>query len=65
MDSPSGAFWSIITIAGPLLLGAVLLWALLRNRKAAPRDDARTEEATRNLYKEEDRAHRGEGDNVP
>ena len=60
-----GAGWAIMNIIGPLLLAAVILWALLRNRKSTPREDERTEEATRELYREEDRAHRGENDDVP
>lgn len=44
-------YW-IMTIAGPILLGAVLLWAMTHNRtsKAQKR---RTEEATRQLYQEQ------------
>ena len=57
-----GLNWSIITIVGPLLLAVVVLWALLRNRKSTRADVERTERATRELYKEEDAAHRGEGD---
>jgi hypothetical protein len=57
-----GGSWGIVTIVGPLLLAIVLTWALLRNRKSRPRDIERTERATRELYKEEDAAHRGEDD---
>ena len=57
MDS-GGINWSIINIVGPLLLAAVILWALLKNRKSSRRDIERTEEATRELYKKEDAAHR-------
>ena len=52
-----GTSWGIITILGPLLLIIVIAWAVLRNRTT--RSDAnRTEQATRDLYKEEDRARR-------
>jgi hypothetical protein len=61
MDSGGGS-WGIITILGPLALALVLLWALLRNRKSKPRDLDRTEQATRELYKEED-AHLHDGTN--
>ena len=57
-----GGIWGIITIVGPLVLAAVILWALLKNRKATPREIERTERATDKLYKEEDAAHRGEDD---
>ena len=60
-----GGSWTVITIIGPVILGAVLLWAIFRNRKVTPREDQRTEQATRELYREEDRAHRGEDENVP
>jgi hypothetical protein len=60
-----GAFnWSLLTILGPLLLAAVILWAALRNRSSrASREH--TEDATHRLYEEEDRAHRGEDRDVP
>ena len=65
MDAGGGS-WGIITIVGPILLALVLLWALLRNRKRSrPTDIDRTERATRDLYREENAAHRGEDDDVP
>ncbi|MBA3675958.1 MAG: hypothetical protein H0W74_00960 [Sphingosinicella sp.] len=63
MDA-SGPLWSIITIVGPLLLIAVLAWAVLRNRGSRSSIEE-TEQATRELYREEDRAHRGEDEGVP
>jgi hypothetical protein len=66
MDSPSGGMWTVMTIVGPLLLAAVLLWALLRNRsKSSPGEVDRTERATHDLYDEETAVHRGEDDRVP
>ena len=43
------SLWGLLTVAGPILLFAVLLWAVLSNRrsKAAERH---TEAATRSLY---------------
>ena len=64
MDS-GGFNWGLITIVGPLLLLLVLAWVLIRNRKTSQADVDRTEQATRDLYREEDAAHRGEDDNVP
>ena len=62
MDAGGGS-WGIINFVGPLLLAAVLLWVLLRNRKARTRDmDNRAEQATRDLYREEDRVHRDDDD---
>lgn len=63
MDAGGGS-WGIITIVAPLLLLAVLAWAVLRNRKSRVSED-RTGQATRELYEEEDRAHRHESDNMP
>jgi hypothetical protein len=63
MDS-GGFNWALLNIIGPLVLLAVIAWALLRNRRS-PRADADSEAATHRLYDEEDRAHRGESDNVP
>jgi hypothetical protein len=54
-----GANWAIMTIVGPLILAAVLLWAFLRNRKERP-DASGTEEATRHVYDEEEAARREE-----
>jgi len=55
MDA-GGINWGLINIVGPLLLVAVLLWAVLRNRKSTPRENERTEDATRSLYDEEEAA---------
>ncbi|HYG48847.1 MAG TPA: hypothetical protein VD846_13020 [Allosphingosinicella sp.] len=53
-----GGNWAILNIVGPLLLAAVLLWALLRNRKSRNRDVDRTEQGTRDLYREEEEKRR-------
>ncbi|MGF1549902.1 MAG: hypothetical protein ACFBQW_05140 [Sphingomonadaceae bacterium] len=61
-----GAFnWSLMTIVGPLLLLGAIGWAILHNRRRSRRDEERTEEATDRLYREEDRAHSGEDEDVP
>jgi hypothetical protein len=57
MDAGGGS-WGIINFVGPLLLAAVLLWVLLRNRKARGRDSDRTERGTRDLYREEEEKRR-------
>ena len=59
-----GMGWGLQTIIGGFLLAAVIAWAALRNRKSTPDEIERTERATRELYKEEDAAHRGEGDKI-
>ena len=57
-----GASWGLITIVGGFLLFAVLLWAVLKNRKSSEADVQRTEAATRELYREEDAAHKDDND---
>jgi len=63
MDA-GGFNWAMLTIVGVLVLAGVIIWAALRNRASRPRIED-SEEATRRLYEEEDREHRGESDHVP
>lgn len=58
MDA-GGASWGIITIVGPLLMVIVFAWVVIRNRKSKTSVD-RTEQATRDLYRKEDAAHRND-----
>ena len=60
----AGFNWSLMTIVGAVVLAAVIAWAALRNRSSRSEIE-RSEEATRRNYAEEERAHRGESDNVP
>lgn len=60
----AGFSWSLMTIVGAAVLAIVIAWAVLRNRSSRSEID-RSEAATRHLYEEEERAHRGESDNVP
>lgn len=57
-----GGNWAIVNIVGPLLLAAVLLWVLLRNRKSRKSDVDRTEQGTRDLYREEEEKRRSGDD---
>lgn len=50
----AGEWWSIMNIVGPTLLGIVLLWAVVSNRRSR-REKDRTEAATHNLYDTIDR----------
>ncbi|MDB5683592.1 MAG: hypothetical protein JWM38_2162 [Sphingomonas bacterium] len=52
MDGSS--LWGLLTVVGPILLAAVLLWALLHNRRTRAEND-RTEAATHELYERTDR----------
>ena len=47
-----GGLWSVMTVVGPILLGLVLLYALLRNRQRSARQRAVTEQATRDLQEQ-------------
>ena len=60
----AGLNWATMTIVGVLILAAVMLWASSRNRSSKGRTED-TEAATRRVYEEEDREHRGESDHVP
>ena len=46
--------WTLMTIVGPILLAAVLAWAMLNNRRSRA-EKQRTEEATRIRREQEDR----------
>ena len=46
--------WGFMTILGPILLAAVLAWAMLNNRRSRAVKQ-RTEEATRIRREQEDR----------
>ncbi|OWK31688.1 LPXTG cell wall anchor domain-containing protein [Sphingomonas mucosissima] len=48
------SMWAFVVIAGFVILGLALAYAKLRN-KTTPAQDARTEQATHDLYKEQSR----------
>jgi hypothetical protein len=50
----SSPLQGIMVIAGPILLALAIAWAMLRNR-GSKRDVARTEDATRRMYDQQDR----------
>ena len=50
----------LIAIIGAALLAVALLYAMLRNRRT-PAQEARTEQATHDLYQREDRAAKRDG----
>ncbi len=47
--------WGIVTIIGPIILGAAIIFAIVNNRKRSASDIRRTEAATRELYAQSDR----------
>ena len=49
-------YWLIVLI-GIFIVGGIMLWAVVRNRKSRV-DPGVTERATRELYEEEHQAHK-------
>ncbi|HEU0043831.1 hypothetical protein [Sphingomonas sp.] len=48
----AGSFgWEILVVIGPLILAFALAWAMLHNKRSK-RQNERTEQATRELYKD-------------
>jgi hypothetical protein len=60
MPDLGGMSWVTITVIGVALLAVVIAIAALRNRSSKEIVD-KSEQATRDLYKEEDRIHRDDG----
>lgn len=60
-----GTLYALVTIGGPILLGAVLIFVMMSNRRhRSPEELARTEAATRELHRQldaEDKYLDGEG----
>lgn len=60
-----GSIWTLVTIGGPILLAAVLIFVMMSNRRhRSPEELARTEAATRELHRQldaEDKYLDGEG----
>ena len=50
----SGGFWSLLTVVGPLVLGLVILWAILKNRKGPQAEIDRTDHAAHERILEQD-----------
>ena len=53
-SSLGDSLWAIVVIGGFVVLGILIAFAKLRNR-TTPREEARTEAATRELYREQSR----------
>ncbi len=60
-----GVLYGLVTIGGPILLAAVLIFVIISNRRhRSPKELARTEAATRELHQQldaEDKYRDGEG----
>ena len=48
----NGTLYSLVVIGGPILLIAAIAWAMLNNRRT-PREERRTEDATRAMYQDQ------------
>ena len=48
----TGSLWIIVVFIGALVLVGLMYWARSRNKKVSPEQNRRTEEATRELYKD-------------
>ncbi|WP_188053950.1 MULTISPECIES: hypothetical protein [unclassified Sphingosinithalassobacter] len=49
-----GSQWALLTILGPIVLAAAIIWAILHNRSSR-RQRERTEDATHRMYDEQNR----------
>ena len=68
--------WGLMTILGPLILLGLLIWLVMRSRRSSDTVDSRTgtpratdttaqtEQATHELYDEEERRRRGGTDDL-
>ncbi|EQB13277.1 hypothetical protein RLDS_16195 [Sphingobium lactosutens DS20] len=55
-----GSLWSLAIVGGPIMLGLVLIFVIVGNkRRRNPGDVERTEAATADLYKEMDARDKG------
>ena len=51
--------WTLMTIIGPAILLAAIVWVAIRSRRSnRPEDVARSEKATHDLYEEEEERRR-------
>ena len=48
---PTGDFWSLTIVAGPVILGVIIAYALIRRRKLTPRERESQRQATEDNYR--------------
>jgi len=53
-------YWMLVTVLGPIILLAVMIWAFARNRKSKV-DPEVTEQGTRDVYRDEQKMHERDG----
>jgi hypothetical protein len=56
------SLWGLATVIGPIVLLALFVWVILRNRSTSRASKERTEQATKANYAAEDRAAKKNGD---
>jgi hypothetical protein len=57
-----GSIWGLAIVGGPILLGLVLIFVIVGNRRRRnPGDVARTEQATKDLYRKMDAEDKASG----
>lgn len=54
MNLDFSSLQGVMVIIGPIILGAVLLWAILNNKTSRAQKE-RTEQATRRMHEEQNR----------
>lgn len=52
----SNLFWLLAVMIGPVLLGAAIFYALLRQRRLTSDEQARSNAAARELYRDDENA---------
>jgi len=57
----AGGLWGLATIVGPILLIAVIIWAMMRNRGGTKREVDRAEQGAVQLREELDQDRRPDG----
>ncbi len=48
----NGSLWLIVVFIGAFVLVGAIAWAKAKNRKISPEQERRTEQATRDLYRD-------------
>ncbi|MDP1027158.1 hypothetical protein Q5H91_08040 [Sphingomonas sp. KR1UV-12] len=50
-STANGSLWLIVVFIGAFVLVGAIAWAKAKNRRISPEQDRRTEQATRDLYR--------------
>ena len=56
------SLWGLATVVGPIILLALFIWVILRNRTSSQASEETTERATKANYAAEDAAAKQNGD---